>query len=323
MPACRELWPGRELTFNADKASASPPHFSAIHLNPRAPVRPRQSLAACFPLLLIHLRPDRIIALSKKKARNLLPRKVAILAHRVRMVGLPRNGRNGTTVEVGASGTPMTRQTKLNSKLVMRRSDEILGFPDKVRTFALTHAKQLSRGYYPMSMIKGKNPRGKGKSKSKSFGKKGSPSPKGTPSSINFGKGAPTGQKPGSPEYKGCFARGSKDHDFRSCPKRTSDRPTSTAHFIGSIFSCSDEDTVDALANLTGSFPGCAVIDSGATDSIASLEALQQIMNARILKFGEEPVTVHPQQKAFRFGMAKFRKLNLWSSCHSRSTASS
>ena len=52
-------------------------------------------------------------------------------------------------------------------------------------------------------------------------------------------------------------------------------------------------------------------LDSGATDSIASLEALQQIMNLRAQKFGEEPVTMHPPQKAFRFGNGKVQEASL------------
>ena len=101
-------------------------------------------------------------------------------------------------------------------------------FQDKLRTFkesrVVNNAKQLSRGYYPFSMFKGKG-KGKQKSKGKSFGKKGSfsPSPSSSSAFALSGKGV-TGQKPGSPEYKGCFICGSQEHDFRSCPKRQQPR---------------------------------------------------------------------------------------------------
>lgn len=97
-------------------------------------------------------------------------------------------------------------------------------FNDRIRTFResrqLNHAKQQSRGYYPMGLLKGK---GKGKG-SKSKGKQ-----KSAPqvlSAFQKGKGTPVHKTPG---YTGCFICGSKEHDFRSCPKRRADASQSSS----------------------------------------------------------------------------------------------
>ena len=119
-------------------------------------------------------------------------------------------------------------------------------FQDKMRSFRdsrkLNYAKQHSRGFYPFSMFKRKS-KGKGK-KSKPKGVQASPSS--TSSALaNFQKGKGSSgstQRPGHPEYRGCFICGSKDHDFRGCPKRrteaSSSNPSSTRpnYFSNQIF---------------------------------------------------------------------------------------
>ena len=66
------------------------------------------------------------------------------------------------------------------------------------------------------------------------------------------------------------------------------------------------------LATLATEFPGHAVIDSGAIDSIASLEALQHIMDVRVRKHGHEQVQVHPEQKRLNFPNLPKDKPLLW-----------
>eukprot|EP00435_Cladocopium_sp_Y103_P064584 s563_g26.t1 len=197
------------------------------------------------------------------------------------------------------------------------------GFDERMRTFresrALNNAKQMSRGYYPLSMMKGKNQaKGKGKGKG-SFGKKGGSSASNHSVLTVAGKGTSKGQKPGSPEYRGCFICGSKEHDFRSCPKRQNSgnphmsRTSSTNYYSRTIFMVMPEVddaesletipiTAEALAVMSQEFPGHAVIDSGATESIASFEALEEIMNMRFQRFGQEDLVVHSKQKRFKFG---------------------
>ena len=48
----------------------------------------------------------------------------------------------------------------------------------------------------------------------------------------NFQKGMGSSgstQRPGHPEYRGCFICGSKDHDFRDCPNRRTDAPSTNS----------------------------------------------------------------------------------------------
>ena len=199
-------------------------------------------------------------------------------------------------------------------------------FNDRLRTFresrTLNTAKQLSRGYYPMQMFKGKG-KGKGKGKQKGSSKSSSKSSSNQAVLANFSKGGSqqkSGQKPGSATYTGCFICGAKDHDFRACPKRDS-KPTSsstpstrTNFFVGRsvlMVSSVDDDASDddgepepgaVLATLAIEHPGYAVIDTGATETIASLEALEAIMSLRQAKYGPEHVTVHQKHRKFRFG---------------------
>ena len=184
----------------------------------------------------------------------------------------------------------------------------------------LNTAKHLSRGFYPMSMFKGKG-KNKGKSKGKGSGK---PS-KGTVLANFGGKGAgQQGQKPGSPDYRGCFICGAKDHDFRRCPKReassSSTAPRTSygnavlfAEKVDEVFMVEDDAVAmpvmsQAFSAVSREFPGHAVIDCGATESISSLEALEEIMTLRAQKFGVEDFTVHQQRRAFRFGNGEMKK---------------
>ncbi|OLP76628.1 hypothetical protein AK812_SmicGene43412 [Symbiodinium microadriaticum] len=256
-------------------------------------------------------------------------------------------------------------------------------YQDKVRTFKesrqLVAARNTARGFYPLSGAKGK---GKGKSKGKpSFGQKGGKGKgkKGTPPATSIGSSsaalaAEGPQRPGNAGYTGCFICGSKDHDFRRCPKRGSGKGAGSAHLIGDgswteaptymvqsvlegggaaeateTVSCYDqafvvqpasrepEDTVEepenqeplcfmhvmdgnpaddaslgglpveAAMSVAGQLhPGYAVIDSGATETVGSLEAIEAVVSMRRSRYGMENVRVFSEAKrSFRFGNAQ------------------
>ena len=94
-------------------------------------------------------------------------------------------------------------------------------YEEKMRTFQdsrrATAAKNASRGFYPKGKWKGKQSFGK---KGKGYGSRPTFSSPSTASSSPV-MAVQGGGKPGSPSYSGCFICGSKDHDFRSCPKRS------------------------------------------------------------------------------------------------------
>ena len=132
------------------------------------------------------------------------------------------------------------------------------------------------------------------------------------------GKGMSKGQKPGSPEYRGCFICGSKEHDFRSCPKRQnkpaqfSTSSPSTNFYTRTIFMFmpageeSEESetipiTAESLLKLWLSWL-MSFLGSGATESIASFEALEEIIKLRQMRFGQEDLVAHAKQKRFKFG---------------------
>ena len=68
------------------------------------------------------------------------------------------------------------------------------------------------------------------------------------------------------------------------------------------VLTADGEDTASSLAAVAVEYPGHAVIDLGATESLTSLDALQEIMNLRLIKFGEEEVVVKEETKKFKFG---------------------
>lgn len=205
---------------------------------------------------------------------------------------------------------------------VSQMEEAYAAYDDKVRTFVQARQvmkhKAQSRGFFPT--VKGKFQKGKGKPKGKA---------KGTPvlaaSSVSSGSGK---QRPGQPEYTGCFICGAKDHSFQQCPKR---KGKGSAHYVSDDFYVEEvvDDTAfdDDQAKVNEVFmvvsetecvaeeihtwaalgvDRCyAVIDSGATETVASLTALQEIMNKRQAKYGREDVEVFEGTKTFRFGNGK------------------
>ena len=226
-------------------------------------------------------------------------------------------------------------------------ADAYAAYEGKLRSFAdsrnLVYQRQSNRGFYPN--------KGKGKNKTK-----GKPRP--------TQKGGKTGSAMaadalavGTPGYTGCFICGSKDHEFRSCPKRSQSGtkskgkgsgnvyvaqalgdqhsfnvyagvPSSTARGASSMSSTSAAasgaapvniytvhaepdpqfDIPGVISEMVGhvsqpDVSGFAVIDTGATETITSLEALEFVINKRRQRFGVEHVQVIDRpQKVFRFG---------------------
>ena len=192
-------------------------------------------------------------------------------------------------------------------------------YEDKIRTFTESRramaAKASSRGFYP---------KGKGKGK---FGKKGGKGKYGHSKSSAHASTpvmAVGGGKPGSPSYTGCFICGAKDHDFRSCPKRS--RGGKGIGGIGNskVFMVQDFDlaleetytchpisnpeqplsilSVDVIRQPDVS--GYGVLDTGATETVAGLSALENIMLNR-KKAGIDLLhfeVVNCPNKTFKFG---------------------
>ena len=212
--------------------------------------------------------------------------------------------------------------------------DLYVNFDQKVRSFKeareAMHQKGKSRGYYPIhkGSSKGKS-RGKGK-RATAFSAQGSPPPKGK------GKGA--GDPVSKPGYTGCFICGNKTHDFRSCPQRGRSSASSASsrpiHYVATADEDSDTfDVVYMVEDETDSPPPTvptvdlqrmiltanesdttldrmrfAVLDTGATETVGSLEAIEHIMSLRQREFGQETVGVSAnKQKCFKFGNAQQR----------------
>ena len=186
--------------------------------------------------------------------------------------------------------------------------------------------------------------KGKSKGKGFGFGKgkysKGSgSSPSSSPSMsmpILMNEGAAFAITPGQPGYSGCFICGDRNHQFRECPKRSSkggSKGARPAMFLGGSETfmveaeqerCPsdpsapphDEDPCvpsrplledmvlaqDSLEDL--SLDGFAVLDSGATETVSSLPALESLMRARHEVSGQQEVitvTSTPPER-FKFG---------------------
>ena len=199
-------------------------------------------------------------------------------------------------------------------------------------------ARNLSRGFYsynPSSKSgpKGKGKKGKGKFSSKSKG----PPPSFIRSFFVCCYGGPARAAVGDPSYSGCFICGDKNHDFRSCPKRASARSgkgTRPGHvnfvdaqvfFFGEVRG-EKEGEILAIEEIPGVWTedevfqtsmddprivpeaGYAVVDSGATETVASLPALESLMNLRAKARGyvESEVVTDVPAKRFKFGNGEY-----------------
>ncbi len=214
--------------------------------------------------------------------------------------------------------------------------DLYANFDQKLRTFReardLVHQKGKSRGYYPIHQKGSKSKKGNHK------GKKGSSNVV-LWSAPGKGKGSSSSSIVNKPGYTGCFVCGDSGHDWRNCPKRgtssSSGGPSKAKHinFVEEVFmvneaerhtggneeSCSSDAISPAdiqrliLAAAGGPHDphrlGYAVIDTGATETVGSLEAIEYIMNSRSSRFPNEKVGVDvSRRKRFRFGNAEERQ---------------
>ena len=205
-------------------------------------------------------------------------------------------------------------------------------------------ARHLSRGFYPFAPNSKGFRKGKGKGKGKngfSKGKlgKGSSSSSSAATSLSMpilmNESSAYAIAPGQPGYSGCFICGERGHQFRDCPKRSSKgnpKGSRPAMFVGAadLFMVQDvhhyenvgtssssvtplqegflpkleemvlaQDAVDDL-----SLDGFAVLDSGATETVGSLPALESLMCARFAVSGrsEKVIVTDTPPKRFKFG---------------------
>ena len=196
-------------------------------------------------------------------------------------------------------------------------------------------AKTLSRGFYPFVPSSKGKPRFKGKGKgSKGKGKgKGVSSSSFSSTSLTNGSVMHTtdimAMVPGDPSFSGCFICGDKGHAFRDCPKRLRSKGSKGGVKGGSrsfliddapVYMISDgaeyQHEIDpdytfasAVPNgeFVGSSPemeGFAVLDTGATETVGSLPALESLLQKRFEIQGsveELEVRANPGRR-FRFG---------------------
>ena len=202
-------------------------------------------------------------------------------------------------------------------------------------------ARNLSRGFYNYNpSSKGGSFKGKGKSKGKSKGhgkSKQSMPPMPTTFAASEDPQGFLGAAVGDPSYTGCFICGDKAHDFRSCPKRSTARAGKGArgghvNFVDAqVFHVTEAldrkdcdeilaiETIEMTPPSAGIFQttmedprivpdnelaGFAVIDSGATETVASLPALEALMSMRshVKGYAEPVVVTDIPAKRFKFG---------------------
>ena len=215
---------------------------------------------------------------------------------------------------------------------------EIYGqFEAKRRTFQesrkIMKDKLLGRGFFPSGGRKGGPRKGKGGRFSGSAAGKGGFSPVRSQASSVFGaKGFQKGGlKPGAvgqKGYSGCFICGQRDHDYRSCPKRSQGGTAALTEAVHAAFMVLEMDVQEApppdegevlhaatsapenhncvYATTSYSFQGKAVIDTGATETIGSIHAIHQLMELKGQNGETAKVKVYPQHtRRFKFGDGK------------------
>ena len=203
-------------------------------------------------------------------------------------------------------------------------------------------AQRLSRGFYPFQPgSKGVGRKGKGKGKSKKGKHRPAFSQPSSPASATtlpvMQAEALYAMRPGDPSYTGCFICGDKGHSFRECPRRKGKGKGKAFFNASGIFTVMDSEDAESSEmdedylymishpsepnqeeNSGGleetvllqekpssmDMAGFAVIDSGATETVCSLPALEALMTARKQATGRDEqiqVTEEPP-KRFRFG---------------------
>ena len=228
-----------------------------------------------------------------------------------------------------------------DSALAKELADSYAVITEKVRTFQeakhALHQKGKTRGYF--------KPKGKGKNFRKGF-QKGKPGvlaafPFQTKSSsVGSSGGSSIVNTPG---YKGCFICGDKTHEFRRCPKRQEQKgmsgkggkavymvtectsqPAGSSNAVSSQIETKVDDSVLHDHGGDAELERCilaaveategmdrlrfAVLDTGATETVGSMDALDRILSVRQERFGEEEVYIEPSQnKEFKFGNGQTR----------------
>ncbi|CAJ1424831.1 unnamed protein product, partial [Effrenium voratum] len=202
----------------------------------------------------------------------------------------------------GQDGIWAAAETDFSQDELKELEEAYAVYEGKLRTFAQARAlmKNSAKGTY-------------GKSKDK----KG----KGYGSAPVLAASSPTRKGPGkvgSPDYSGCFICGAKDHSFQNCPKRgrkgtSSGKGSSPSYGIFMVTPWDldvNEDVIgdDGIMLATEEAHGWrahGVIDCGATETVASLQAIEELMaRRRELRDGqEEAIRVFSDVcKQFRFG---------------------
>ena len=203
----------------------------------------------------------------------------------------------GFWLETDGYGTFWTSEdplAELSPEETKELDEAYMAYENKARTFLqsrqLQRAKGTSRGFFPLSMMKGTGRKGKSKGKGKKGKSYGSTMSTSTSSSSKPLFAAQGMESCTTTTSSGCFICGDKGHGFRQCPKRSSSTPlhagkggkkgaywvesmtTSSLAFVGMVNMV--EDTVENTA-------GYGVLDLGATETVGSLEALEALMEMR------------------------------------------
>ena len=188
-------------------------------------------------------------------------------------------------------------------------------YENKARTFLQSRqfvkAKGASRGFFPLRSFKGKGKGKKGKKGKATSSTSSTTSPSAKPM---FAAQEDVMMTSGGGNYSGCFICGDKGHGFRDCPKRAGQQPppakghrkgtywveSMTATPLSSVYMLQPEER-DEVKNTDG----WGVLDIGATETVASLEALERLLELRHRLHGssEDELRVVPHgRKPFRFG---------------------
>ena len=207
-------------------------------------------------------------------------------------------------------------------------AEAFAAYEGKLRNFTesrqLLQTQRTSRGFYPKGKGKGKFGKSKGKNKNKNppvFVATTPPLPMTSTTSSSQVMAAV-----GTPGYTGCFICGGKDHDFRKCPNRGSSSGKGKGGKAFGVFMVEEANVGDkemvcemafslnpsmhALTMITQpEMEGFAVIDSGATETVGSLEALECVVKKRLATVGPGPHyhVVQGPPKNFRFGNGETR----------------
>ena len=199
-------------------------------------------------------------------------------------------------------------------------SEAFAAYEGKLRSFQesrqLLHSQKSNRGgFYPKGSKGSKSGKGKGKTKGKGAF---------LSESSGLQSGSQVMAAVGSSSYTGCFVCGGRDHGWQTCPKRSSSTSSGgkggKSRSIFMVQSVEDEKmdqdgtglafsivpTMHVLMSevVRPELEGYGVIDTGATETVGGLDALECVHRRRCEKLGHTS-HIHVVQgpaKNFRFG---------------------